>query len=85
MTQGEGLGDGRADVVPGHHYLADLQPVQQGDEVIGHDGGGVPLGRGHVGLVGVAEPAEVWRDHVGAVGEGDQDPAPVVPEPGPAV
>jgi hypothetical protein len=59
VTKRQGLGDGCPDVVTGYDGLRDLQAVEEGDQVVGQDLGRVPVDGAHIGLVGIAEPAEV--------------------------
>jgi hypothetical protein len=42
MTQGQRLGDRRADVVASDHHAGNLQAVEQGEDVSGQDAGCEP-------------------------------------------
>jgi hypothetical protein len=82
---GDGLGDPAADVVAGQDDGPQRQFADQADEAAGL-GRGAVLGR-RVGpvLVGLAEPAQVGHDHVGAWCQPRDDVAVVGPVSRPAV
>jgi len=61
---GDGLGDPAADVVSGDDRPGDAELPDQRDEAAGLSGGGVLAGRLGRVPVGLAEPAQVRRDHL---------------------
>jgi len=82
---GDRLGDAAADVVPAKHRPVQIEVLDQPDDAAGLPADAVLFGRVDVVLVGLAKPAQIRNDHIGATRQRPDDLGVVRAVAGPSV